>query len=101
MQADVSCEFGFERRGNECSEMPNINADQCPLLKQGKYKMSTTSKRLVQGDICRNVERVIPDTNGKGSLPNSKGGSRHWAAWIFGTLVNLFSHYALPIGGNV
>lgn len=35
-----------------------------------EYKVSTTGKRLVHGDVCANVNKIIPDTDGKGHHPD-------------------------------
>jgi hypothetical protein len=38
------------------------------------YRLSRTNTRLVHADLCTGVNDLIPDTNGRGGAPNSKGG---------------------------
>ena len=96
MQVDVECEFGFERTAEGCVRMAGIDADQCGELSSKGYLTSSTNHRLVHGDECTNVSRVIPDTNGHGGLPESgssgrggSGGRGH--AWLLTAIIILVS----------
>lgn len=89
-QEDVECEFGYERTAEGCVQIPGVSADKCGEISNKGYLMSRTHQRLVHADLCMNINRVIPDTNGHGGLPErgggSKGTSRSHAGIIAATL---------------
>jgi len=69
---DVECEFGYERREKQCVPMPGVvAASACPRLVESGYRASDSHRRLVHSNACRNVNTVIPDTNGKGGKKGS------------------------------
>jgi hypothetical protein len=83
---DVECEFGYTRStvstSNStvgCVAMPGLSEiDTCPRLVNSGYRSSSSHLRLVHGNTCKGVNKVIPDTNGrggaKGSDPSGGGG---------------------------
>jgi hypothetical protein len=77
-QADVECDFGFEFVNHECRPIQSVDTSQCAALTSGEYHVSRTKHRLVSGDVCADVSRVISDTDGKGNLPGGPGaGHKH------------------------
>eukprot|EP00884_Botryococcus_braunii_P007264 jgi/Botrbrau1/16539/Bobra.0327s0006.1 len=86
---DVECEYGYEWLDGECLPIVGLDKQQCGAL-SGSYVESVTHRRLVHGDVCINVSRVIMDTDGRGHLnfPNTGRPLRHSVlAAIFGAVV--------------
>lgn len=86
LQADVECEFGYEFVNHECRLIESMDTSQCSAVTAGRYHMSKSKHRLVSGDVCSDVSRVISDTDGKGNLPGGPGsahGHRGRAARAF------------------
>lgn len=60
----------------------------CPTLWQngGPYAISDSGKRLVHGDVCTGVDKLIPDTDGKGTCHRCPhrggGGGGHGFLWF-------------------
>lgn len=105
--ADTECEYGFERVPDggpnaTCVAMPGLEESACPGLKASCYHMSSTHLRLVHGDTCANVARVIPDTDGKGGGGGGRGGGggHHSKARSFFIFV-LVSGILLVVAGLV
>ncbi len=93
-QADVECEFGYEFVNHECRPITGLDAGQCGALKSSAYHTSTSKHRLIDGDVCADLARVITDTDGKGNLPGGRGGGggaraarRKWATTVVVFLV--------------
>lgn len=89
LQEDVECEYGYEWLDGECKPIVGLDRQQCGVL-NGQYVESVTHLRLVHGDTCKNVSRVILDTDGRGHLtvPDAGRPLRHSVlAAIFGATV--------------
>lgn len=94
LQEDVECEYGYEWLDGECKPIVGLDRQQCGVL-NGQYVESVTRLRLVHGDTCKNVSRVILDTDGRGHLtvPDSGRPLRHSVlAAIFGATVVCAAH---------
>ncbi|KAK9828958.1 hypothetical protein WJX72_003046 [[Myrmecia] bisecta] len=97
---DVECEYGFKYVNGECEAIVSLDDKECTVLSGGQYKVSETHRRLVHGDACTEVQRVIPDTDGNGHMPNGSSGvdTRHHSGWaaffivvtVFGGVLTLF-----------
>lgn len=100
VQVDMECEFGFEPTTQGCIAMAGIGADQCGEISGKGYLTSSTKHRLVHGDVCTDVQRIIPDTNGHGGLPGTggggAGGSSRGHGWLITIIVFLVSGCDLP-----
>lgn len=57
--------------------MLGVDRNTCPHVKDGRYTISESHLRLLNGDSCANISRVINDTDGRGhsTLPH------HWFAF--------------------
>ena len=57
--------------------------------------MSEKHRRLIAGDVCTNVSRVIPDTDGRGhsTLP-----PQGWFAWLGEHLLKGLAWLAVRLG---
>ncbi len=51
---------------NHCCVLLQDKLLMCPTLDGGQYVVSNSGKRLVHGDVCSGVDKVIEDTDGKG-----------------------------------
>lgn len=71
--ADAECEYGFERNGTTCSKMPDLCPMACPSMKNSGYQTSSTNLRLVHANQCTGVDKIIPDTDGKGNMHGGGG----------------------------
>ena len=89
LQTDLACEFGYEMVGDECVQLPGLETMQCPSLETGNYTISQSHKRLIQGDVCEGLERLINDTDGKGNLVPTSSGHGGWALWLGIAVVSL------------
>eukprot|EP00201_Polytomella_parva_P016140 CAMPEP_0175072082 /NCGR_PEP_ID=MMETSP0052_2-20121109/19671_1 /TAXON_ID=51329 ORGANISM="Polytomella parva, Strain SAG 63-3" /NCGR_SAMPLE_ID=MMETSP0052_2 /ASSEMBLY_ACC=CAM_ASM_000194 /LENGTH=978 /DNA_ID=CAMNT_0016339465 /DNA_START=262 /DNA_END=3198 /DNA_ORIENTATION=+ len=105
-QEDVECDFGWMRPsaggvnmgGNRtvdtCTALPESRMQTCPLIRDKKYMVSSTGKRLLHADVCNDASVIIPDTDGMGNArksPSSPSGSgakkKHtWAKAVLGIL---------------
>lgn len=74
MQADVECEYGFERHGEECRPIIGLESAKCSVLDQDNYVVSQTKYRLIDGNTCKGLSQIITDTDGKGNLPDGHHG---------------------------
>jgi len=70
---DVECEFGYIRTGNDtCMRIQDVTIENaCPRLLDSSYMTSTSHFRLVHDNRCSQINRIIPDTNGKGGPKGS------------------------------
>lgn len=61
--------------------MNHVDVNTCPDVRERKYVQSETHLRLVNGDVCTNLSRIIPDTDGKGhsTLPSRGFHLPKWA----------------------
>lgn len=79
---DAECDYGFIRMakdGNKCHPLPKGKLQTCPIIKDGTYTVSDTGLRLVHNDVCQGVDKIIPDTDGRGGAkghhhPHKGGG---------------------------
>jgi hypothetical protein len=59
----------------------------------GPYAISDSGRRLVHGDVCAGVDKLIPDTDGRGNCNNCShrraGGGGHHLLWVL-TLLGVF-----------
>jgi hypothetical protein len=94
----VECEYGYEWLDGECRPIVGLDRQQCGVITGGLYVESVTHRRLVHGDMCDNVSRIIMDTDGKGhhnayEVPRAL---RHSVlAAVFGSIVVCFPFYLL------
>ncbi|MEW5312182.1 MAG: hypothetical protein WDW38_003829 [Sanguina aurantia] len=65
---DVECDYGFMRStAGTCAPISAAQMPSCPATRPPKsYAVSASGRRLVHGDVCSNVGRVIDDTDGTG-----------------------------------
>ena len=89
-QVDVECEFGYEYVNHACQPITGLDTSQCTAIADGTYHSSATKHRLIQGDICADISRVITDTDGKGNLPGGKGNRQHAACKKWATALVTF-----------
>jgi hypothetical protein len=61
-----------------------VNCGLCAqLIESGGYTESSTHRRLIRGEMCTNVSKVIPDTNGAGgSQGAAQFAALHTSAWL-------------------
>ena len=54
--------------------MPGVDVHTCPKVESKDYIISQSHLRLLSGDACLNVSRLINDTDGRGNstLPHSR-----------------------------
>lgn len=92
VQVDLECEFGYEYSDGECKPIVGVDTTRCGPLVSGLYTPSDTHKRLIHGDNCSNIERLITDTDGMGhrtgDAPSGKR-SVHWGVALLSFLVRL------------
>lgn len=71
--------------------MPGVDVNTCPDVREHKYIISQTHLRLLNGDACANVSRVINDTDGRGhsTLPGRGIHLPLWAIVVIALLVSL------------
>ena len=91
---DVECEFGYEYVNAECHAITGLDTAQCGAVREGSYHASASKHRLIQGDACAGIARVITDTDGKGGLPGGRSGGahgarKHWATAFVAFLVTV------------
>lgn len=92
---DVECDYGFttDSAGGGCRAIPKDRMPTCPVLQQGDYYVSNTHMRLLHGDVCSGLERIIPDSDGmgtpRGRRPHAPTASARspWAAFLIFLLV--------------
>ena len=93
VQIDTECDYGhtYDYRTNftTCKPIPGFDFNTCPHLRDRSYTISDSGLRLLSGDMCANVSRVINDTDGRGHT--SHPGGRHFPKWAVVTLVLLVS----------
>ena len=70
--------------------MPGVDVNSCPDVREKKYVISQTHLRLLNGDICTDVSRVINDTDGHGhsTLPGRGIHLPLWAIVVIALLVS-------------
>lgn len=88
MQADVECEYGYERHNEECRPIYGLESAKCSVIDRDNYVVSETKHRLIEGDTCSGLAQIIADTDGKGNLPGGHHG-RHPSHGRTGTTVFL------------
>jgi hypothetical protein len=88
MQADVECEYGYERHNEECRPIYGLESAKCSIIDHDNYVVSETKHRLIEGDTCSGLAHIISDTDGKGNLPGGHHG-RHPSHARTGTTVFL------------
>ncbi|KIY96596.1 hypothetical protein MNEG_11365 [Monoraphidium neglectum] len=64
---DVECDWGWARDCHKCTQLPDDKLPTCPHVKDGSYRVSSSGFRLVHGDVCSGVDKIIFDTDGKGT----------------------------------
>ncbi|MEW5296835.1 MAG: hypothetical protein WDW36_000087 [Sanguina aurantia] len=67
---DVECDYGFMRStAGACAPISAAQMPACPATRPPtSYAVSASGRRLVHGDVCGNVGRVIDDTDGTGKV---------------------------------
>lgn len=66
-----------------------MDVNTCPAVKSHKYVISETHFRLLDGDGCKNISRIIPDTDGRGhsTLPQKHAWLKKWGIIVAAVLV--------------
>ena len=99
MQIDTECDFGYKWDFHNgtlgCKPIPGFDVNTCPHVRDRSYVISKSGLRLLNGDSCANVSRVINDTDGRGhsTLPEGK----HFPRWVVVTLILLVSCVSMPL----
>ena len=77
--------------------MALVDINTCPDVREHKYIISQSHLRLLNGDACANVSRVINDTDGRGhsTLPGRGVHLPPWAVVVIALLVS--PHHSTPI----
>ncbi|KAI8465440.1 MAG: hypothetical protein J3K34DRAFT_525363 [Monoraphidium minutum] len=65
--ADVECDWGWARDCMRCTKLPEDKLPTCPHIDDDSYRVSSSGFRLVHGDVCSGIDKVISDTDGKGT----------------------------------
>lgn len=73
-EADIECEFGYQRVEGKCAPIPGLEFGICQSLDNGGYTISKTRTRLVHADQCVGLKGLINDTDGKGDWSGGGGG---------------------------
>lgn len=94
-----ACRYEWSYRDEKCVEMLGVDPHTCPHVDHGRYKISDTHLRLLNGDACVNVSTIIPDTDGRGhpSGPPPHGFVSGWAAAALALLVSPCTSYCQPV----
>jgi len=58
-------------RTNPTARAPQDKLPSCPHINDNSYAVSSSGFRLVHGDVCTGIDKIIADTDGKG---NARGG---------------------------
>ena len=72
--------------------MIGVDVHSCPAVREHRYVMSKSNLRLLNGDACLNVSRIINDTDGRGhsTLPGRGIHLPPWAIVVIALLVSVF-----------
>ena len=72
--------------------MAQVDLNTCPDVRERKYVISQSHLRLVNGDACSNISRIINDTDGRGhsTLPGRGVHVPAWAIVVIGLIVSPF-----------
>ncbi|GLI71589.1 hypothetical protein VaNZ11_016826 [Volvox africanus] len=81
-QQDTECDYGFLRTNDSCVAIEKSNLPVCPVLDDRVYTVSDNGRRIVHGDVCKLVNGITGNTDGKGQAKPSGRTSSSGGGWV-------------------